>query len=39
MYRQGGNDYEIYNDPRTIGHVVKSPADTKRILNELFPKD
>ncbi|KAK9449865.1 eukaryotic phosphomannomutase [Limtongia smithiae] len=33
---KGGNDYEIYNDPRTIGHAVNSPADTIRILKELF---
>jgi len=33
---KGGNDYEIYNDPRTIGHAVTSPADTIRILKELF---
>lgn len=33
---KGGNDYEIYEDPRTIGHAVQSPADTIRILNELF---
>jgi phosphomannomutase len=33
---KGGNDYEIYTDPRTIGHSVKSPADTIRILKELF---
>jgi len=33
---KGGNDYEIYEDKRTIGHAVKSPADTVRILNELF---
>ncbi|KAG8945105.1 Phosphomannomutase [Tulasnella sp. 424] len=32
----GGNDYEIYTDSRTIGHSVKSPADTIRILRELF---
>ncbi|KAL3182165.1 hypothetical protein MRX96_035184 [Rhipicephalus microplus] len=25
---QGGNDYEIYEDPRTVGHSVKSPEDT-----------
>ncbi|KIL56922.1 hypothetical protein M378DRAFT_172275 [Amanita muscaria Koide BX008] len=31
-----GNDYEIYNDPRTVGHAVTSPADTIRILKELF---
>ncbi|KAG8959362.1 Phosphomannomutase [Tulasnella sp. 408] len=33
---QGGNDYEIYTDSRTIGHSVKSPEDTIRILKELF---
>lgn len=32
----GGNDYEIYIDPRTIGHHVSSPVDTRRILTELF---
>jgi len=33
---QGGNDYEIYSDPRTIGHSVKNPHDTARQLKELF---
>lgn len=33
---KGGNDYEIYEDSRTIGHAVKSPEDTIRILKELF---
>lgn len=33
---KGGNDYEIYNDSRTIGHAVNSPEDTIRILNETF---
>jgi len=33
---KGGNDYEIFSDPRTIGHAVTSPVDTARILNELF---
>ncbi|EDO18841.1 hypothetical protein Kpol_1023p10 [Vanderwaltozyma polyspora DSM 70294] len=33
---KGGNDYEIYEDKRTIGHAVSSPADTVRILNEIF---
>lgn len=28
----GGNDYEIYNDSRTIGHKVSSPSDTKEQL-------
>lgn len=33
---KGGNDYEIYTDPRTIGHSVTSPADTMKELRELF---
>lgn len=33
---QGGNDYEIYTDERTIGHAVNNPDDTQRILKELF---
>ncbi|KDO34953.1 phosphomannomutase [Saprolegnia parasitica CBS 223.65] len=33
----GGNDYEIFVHDRTIGHAVKSPADTLRLLDELFP--
>lgn len=33
---KGGNDYEIYEDPRTIGHAVNSPDDTIKILNEIF---
>ncbi|SCZ87787.1 BZ3500_MvSof-1268-A1-R1_Chr2-3g05255 [Microbotryum saponariae] len=33
---KGGNDYEIYTDPRTIGHSVESPADTIRELKKLF---
>ncbi|XP_062334280.1 phosphomannomutase 2 [Osmerus eperlanus] len=32
----GGNDYEIYADPRTIGHEVSSPEDTQRICEQLF---
>ena len=32
----GGNDYEIYEDKRTIGHAVENPDDTMRILKELF---
>ncbi|KAL2415718.1 Phosphomannomutase [Exophiala dermatitidis] len=32
----GGNDWEIYNDPRTIGHAVTGPEDTMRQLKELF---
>ncbi|KAJ5195119.1 Phosphomannomutase [Penicillium cinerascens] len=32
----GGNDYEIYSDPRTIGHEVEDPDDTMKQLKELF---
>lgn len=32
----GGNDYEIYCDPRTIGHSVEGPDDTMKQLKELF---
>lgn len=35
---EGGNDYELYNDPRTIGHSVDGPADTMKQLRELFPQ-
>ncbi|XP_068631706.1 phosphomannomutase [Battus philenor] len=30
----GGNDYEIFNDERTIGHTVTSPDDTKEQLKK-----
>lgn len=33
---KGGNDYEIYEDPRTIGHSVKDPQDTMAELKKLF---
>ncbi|KAI9168262.1 Phosphomannomutase 1 [Blastocladiella emersonii ATCC 22665] len=33
---QGGNDYEIFTHPDVVGHAVKSPDDTLRILAELF---
>jgi phosphomannomutase len=33
---KGGNDYEIYEDPRTIGHSVKDPADTLQMLKKMF---
>ena len=35
-HTQGGNDYEIYEDPRTLGHKVTSPEDTMSQLKELF---
>lgn len=34
---EGGNDYEIYNDPRIKGFHVTSPDDTISILMKLFP--
>ncbi|PKS12048.1 hypothetical protein jhhlp_001344 [Lomentospora prolificans] len=33
---KGGNDYELYEDPRTIGHSVTGPDQTASILKELF---
>ncbi|XP_048868982.1 phosphomannomutase 2 isoform X2 [Brienomyrus brachyistius] len=36
--KPGGNDYEIYTDPRTIGHEVTCPKDTKQICEEVFFK-
>ena len=33
---QGGNDYEIFSDPRTIGHTVTGPFDTITQCESLF---
>ena len=33
---EGGNDYEIYLDQRTIGHSVTGPEDTIAQLKKLF---
>ncbi|CAH1794777.1 unnamed protein product [Owenia fusiformis] len=33
---KGGNDHEIFEDSRTIGHTVTSPADTIQQLEQLF---
>lgn len=33
---QGGNDYEIYEDPRTVGHTVKTYKDTIAILEKMI---
>ncbi|KAH9940937.1 eukaryotic phosphomannomutase [Epithele typhae] len=33
---KGGNDHEIYEDPRTIGHTVQNPAHTAKLLKEMF---
>ncbi|XP_049759111.1 phosphomannomutase 2 isoform X2 [Elephas maximus indicus] len=32
----GGNDHEIFADPRTVGYTVTAPEDTRRICRELF---
>ncbi|XP_061580079.1 phosphomannomutase 2 [Cololabis saira] len=34
--KPGGNDYEIYSDPRTVGHEVSSPEGTRRLCEQLF---
>jgi phosphomannomutase len=34
---KGGNDYEIFEHPRTIGHTVTKFEDTIKILDEIFP--
>ncbi|KAL1129662.1 hypothetical protein AAG570_012607 [Ranatra chinensis] len=33
---KGGNDHEIFNHPKTRGHKVTGPDDTKEQLLELF---
>ncbi|KAI0175631.1 eukaryotic phosphomannomutase [Hypoxylon sp. FL1284] len=33
---KGGNDYEIYVDPRTIGHSVTGPDDCLKQIKETF---
>lgn len=32
--KEGGNDYEIYNDKRVIGHHVDSPSDTLSYIKQ-----
>jgi|EP00670_Eutreptiella_braarudii_P005427 phosphomannomutase len=32
----GGNDHEIFESERTIGHTVTCPEDTIKLLSELF---
>ncbi|XP_037110898.1 phosphomannomutase 2 isoform X1 [Syngnathus acus] len=34
--KPGGNDYEIYCDPRTIGHEVTCPDETQKLCQQLF---
>jgi phosphomannomutase len=33
---KGGNDNEIYEDPRTIGHAVANPDDTAAQIKSIF---
>ncbi|KAJ5736695.1 Phosphomannomutase [Penicillium malachiteum] len=33
---EGGNDYEIYSDSRTMGHSVDGPDNTMKQLKEIF---
>lgn len=33
---EGGNDHDIFMDPRTIGHTVTSPDDTKAQVERLL---
>ncbi|KAF2357428.1 Phosphomannomutase [Trinorchestia longiramus] len=32
----GGNDYEIYCDPRTVGHTVSCPVDTVLLVSQIL---
>ncbi|KAG9396343.1 HAD-superfamily hydrolase, subfamily IIB [Carpediemonas membranifera] len=32
----GGNDHELYEHPRTVGHKVANPDDTMRILQDMY---
>lgn len=34
--KPGGNDFEIYSDPRTVGHEVSSPEETLQLCQQLF---
>ncbi|TGO18680.1 hypothetical protein BTUL_0008g00640 [Botrytis tulipae] len=36
MVQEGGNDREIYEDERVIGHAVRDYKDTIKQVNELF---
>ncbi|KAH9920109.1 phosphomannomutase [Fomitopsis serialis] len=36
---EGGNDFEIFHDPRIIGHTVDRPEDTGRQIEDLFLKE
>ena len=32
----GGNDHEIFSDPRTVGHTVTGPEDTMDQVREVL---
>ncbi|KAL3517137.1 hypothetical protein ACH5RR_024039 [Cinchona calisaya] len=36
---KGGNDFEIYESERTVGHTVTSPDDTVKLCLSLFLED
>jgi len=33
---KGGNDYELYEDPRTIGHAIDNPDETAVVMKKIF---
>ena len=33
---KGGNDHEIFESERTIGHTVTSPEDTRKQVQEFI---
>ena len=33
---EGGNDYEIFSDSRTIGHTVTGPDDTMAQIKQVL---
>eukprot|EP00485_Elphidium_margaritaceum_P005685 CAMPEP_0202687058 /NCGR_PEP_ID=MMETSP1385-20130828/2758_1 /ASSEMBLY_ACC=CAM_ASM_000861 /TAXON_ID=933848 /ORGANISM="Elphidium margaritaceum" /LENGTH=264 /DNA_ID=CAMNT_0049341771 /DNA_START=93 /DNA_END=887 /DNA_ORIENTATION=+ len=35
---EGGNDFEIFHDKRTIGHTVKSPEETEELIKGILAK-
>eukprot|EP01084_Bolivina_argentea_P062289 113897_1 len=35
---EGGNDFEIFNDERTIGHTVQSPQETEQLIKQILDK-
>lgn len=37
-YLENGNDHNIINDPRVIGHCVNNVSDTKKILESFLEK-